>query len=218
MLKIFVVDMCLLKPCTCVSSIFHPFIRCLRESPAQFNTLTLRENGRHFPDDVFRCIFLNENCYIAIQISLKFVSAGPINNMPPLVLIMAWHQTDDKPLSEPMMVSLLMHICLNELITPIGGIVAYNSFHFFHSNLWICDYQIRYQREIDKLQKENRELKKSLLLKDNKNGKKRKMKVGDLWKRKRMGTNYLFGTKDMSASVEGLHLFRLFELALLKQA
>ena len=26
-----------------------------------FNTLTPRQNGRHFPDDIFKCIFLNEN-------------------------------------------------------------------------------------------------------------------------------------------------------------
>ena len=34
---------------------------------------------------------------------------GPINNIPALVLIMDWHWPGDKPLSEPMMVSLLMH-------------------------------------------------------------------------------------------------------------
>ena len=26
-----------------------------------FNTLRPRQNGRHFPDDIFKCIFLNEN-------------------------------------------------------------------------------------------------------------------------------------------------------------
>ena len=25
------------------------------------NTLRLRQNGRHFPDDIFKCTFLNEN-------------------------------------------------------------------------------------------------------------------------------------------------------------
>ena len=30
-------------------------------------------NGHHFPDDIFKCIFLNENVFIAIKISLKFV-------------------------------------------------------------------------------------------------------------------------------------------------
>ena len=42
-------------------------------------------NGRHFPDDIFQCIFLNENVSISIKISLKFVPKGQINSIPPLV-------------------------------------------------------------------------------------------------------------------------------------
>ena len=49
---------------------------------------------------------------ISIKISLKFVPNGPINNIPALVQIMAWRRPGDKPLSEPMMVSLLTHICV----------------------------------------------------------------------------------------------------------
>ena len=75
-------------------------------------TLRLKQNGRHFPDDIFKCISLNENVWILIKISLKFVLKGPINNIPALVQIMAWHRPGDKPLSEPMMVSLLTHICV----------------------------------------------------------------------------------------------------------
>ena len=37
------------------------------------------------------------------QIWLNFIPKGPINNNPALVQIMAWHQSDDKPLSEQMM-------------------------------------------------------------------------------------------------------------------
>ena len=43
---------------------------------------------------------------------LKFVPEGPIDNIPALVLIMAWRRPGDKTLSEPMMVSLLMYICV----------------------------------------------------------------------------------------------------------
>ena len=46
------------------------------------------------------------------KISLKFVPKGPINNIPALVQIMAWRRPGDKPISEPMMVSLLAHICV----------------------------------------------------------------------------------------------------------
>ena len=76
------------------------------------NTLSPRQNGRHFPDDIFRCIFLNENVWISIEVSLKFFPKGPINNLPALVQIMAWRRSGDKPLSEPMMVNLLTHICV----------------------------------------------------------------------------------------------------------
>ena len=79
---------------------------------SMFNTLRLRQNGRHFPDDIFKCIFLNENVWISIKISLKFVPKGPINNNPALVHIMAWHWPGDKPLSEPIMVKLSTHICV----------------------------------------------------------------------------------------------------------
>ena len=75
-------------------------------------TLGPRQNGRYFPDNIFKCIFLNENVLISIKISLKFVPMGPINNIPALVQIMAWRRPGDKPLSEPMPVSLLMHICV----------------------------------------------------------------------------------------------------------
>ena len=39
-------------------------------------TMRLRQNGRHFPDAIFQCIFLNENIWISIKISLKFVPKG----------------------------------------------------------------------------------------------------------------------------------------------
>ena len=43
---------------------------------------------------------------------MKFVPKGPINIIPALVQIMAWRRPGDKPLSEPMMVSLTTHICV----------------------------------------------------------------------------------------------------------
>ena len=68
--------------------------------------------GRHLPDDIFKWIFLNENAWISINISLKFIPRGPINNIPTLVQVMAWRRPGDKPLSEPMMVRLPTHICV----------------------------------------------------------------------------------------------------------
>ena len=79
---------------------------------ALFNSLRPRQNGRHFANDTFNRFIQNENVWISIKISLKFVPKAPINNIPSLDQIMAWRLPGDKPLSEPMMVSLLTHICV----------------------------------------------------------------------------------------------------------
>ena len=78
------------------------------------NTLRPRQNGRHFADYIFKHIIMNENVWIAIKISLKFVPKGPINNIPSLVQIMAWRRPSDKPLSEPMTARLPTHICVTQ--------------------------------------------------------------------------------------------------------
>ena len=67
------------------------------------NTLRPRQNGCHFTDNIFQCIFLNENVWIFNIIWLKFVPKGPIDNITALVQLMAWRRIGDKPLSEPMM-------------------------------------------------------------------------------------------------------------------
>ena len=53
-------------------------------------------------DGIFKCISLNENDKIRIQISLKLVPGIPIDNKPALVQVMACRQTGHKPLPEPM--------------------------------------------------------------------------------------------------------------------
>ena len=54
--------------------------------------------------------FFNENVWIAIKISLKFIPKGPINNILALVQVMAWRRPGNKQLSEPMLVCLLTHM------------------------------------------------------------------------------------------------------------
>ena len=53
------------------------------------NSSTPGQNGSHFADNTFRCISMNENVCIMIEISLKFVPKGPVDNNPALVKIMA---------------------------------------------------------------------------------------------------------------------------------
>ena len=57
----------------------------------------------HFRDDISKCIFLEENAYISIKISLQFVPRGPVNIIPALLPVTAWRRLGDKPLSDPIM-------------------------------------------------------------------------------------------------------------------
>ena len=84
----------------------------IRMMGSHINTFRPRQDGRHFADDIFTCILFKENCCILIKFSLKYVRKGPIDNNPALAQIMAWRRSGDKPLSEPMVVSLLTHICV----------------------------------------------------------------------------------------------------------
>ena len=60
-----------------------------------------------FTDDIFKCIFTNEKFMISIQISLKLVSNGSIDNTSALFPVMAWRRTGDEPLPEPMLIQFI---------------------------------------------------------------------------------------------------------------
>ena len=70
-----------------------------------------RQNGRHFPDDIFKSIFLNKNCCILMKISLNFVPRGPISNIPALAQIKVLRRSGDKPFLNQWWPSLVIHIC-----------------------------------------------------------------------------------------------------------
>ena len=103
---------------------------------SSFNTLRPKQNGRHFADDTFNLIFVNENVRISIKFTLKYVPKGPIDNIPASVQIMAWRRPGNKPISEPVMVSPLTHICVTRpqwvictcVRCPIGSTNPLNSF------------------------------------------------------------------------------------------
>ena len=49
------------------------------------NSSSPGQNGHHFTDDIFRCIFVNEKFSILFKISPKFVPKGQIDNNQALV-------------------------------------------------------------------------------------------------------------------------------------
>ena len=87
--------------------------------------------------------------WIWIKISLKYVSKGPINTIPVLGQIMAWCRPGDKPLCEPMMVRLPMHICVTR---PQWGIVAIWCHQELTSSHFWCAPELNYY---DKEKKRN---------------------------------------------------------------
>ena len=92
---------------------------------------TLTHWGRDKMADISQTTFSNAFSWMNIhQFRLifhwsLFLVVG-INNIPALVQIMAWCRLGDKPLSEPMMVSLLMHTCVTQpqwVNTNLGSMV-----------------------------------------------------------------------------------------------
>ena len=79
---------------------------------AYVNSLRPRWKRRHIADDIFKCIFLNENVWTLLKFTPKLVPNVRINNIPLLVQITAWRRPGDKPFSESMMVYLRTHICV----------------------------------------------------------------------------------------------------------
>ena len=97
---------------------------------------------------LYKYIFSNENVWIPIKISLNFVHECAINNIPTLniptlVQIMAWRRPGDKPLSEPMMVSLPMHRCVTRPQWVIGYTVRLPV--MMKKNGWMCGENGSYQ-------------------------------------------------------------------------
>ena len=100
-----------------------------------------RRNGRYNADDIFKCFFLKENVWMPTKFSLKFVRKGPINNIPALVQIMAWRRPGDKPLSEPMMVSLLTHICVTRSQWVNTDFLYCNMISYWVVSIWLVIIQ-----------------------------------------------------------------------------
>ena len=83
----------------------------LRTSTWRINSSSPGQNVRHFADNIFKCIFMNEKSCILDWISLKFIPKGPTDKKSTLVQVMTWHWIGNKPLPEQMLSSSLMHLC-----------------------------------------------------------------------------------------------------------
>ena len=89
--------------------LYKDYILCAFGICYTSDTLRPGENIRLFADDLFPYSCLREDKFrLKFHLYLFLES----DNTPVLVQIMAWCRPGDKPLSEPMMFSLLTHICV----------------------------------------------------------------------------------------------------------
>ena len=86
-----------------------------------FNTMWPKQNGRHFADDVFKCIFLTENFWFSNNVWLKFVHRGSIENVPSFVQIMACRLAGASLYLNQRWSSLLTHTCVTRPRWVKGG-------------------------------------------------------------------------------------------------
>ena len=56
------------------------------------NTLRPRQHGLHFPDDIFKWIFLNEYIWVRSKFHQTLFLGGKIDKTSILVQIVAWRQ------------------------------------------------------------------------------------------------------------------------------
>ena len=90
------------------------------------------------PQCDFECILLNENIWIPIKISPKFVPKGPFTLA--LVEIMAWRCPGDKPSFQPRMVSLPTHVCVTQPHRVKQGLVQCT---LFEQKCSLCELPCR---------------------------------------------------------------------------
>ena len=135
---------------------YNTRIQCI--SRHGINSSTPGQNGRHFTENIFRCILVNEKFCI-----LKFVHKAPIDINPALVQIMARHWIGDKSFSEPMLIqftdaymrhygktSFLVFFCvlLKPPLCGFGGhIDSYRGVWFCQCNMQCCEFVCYFSME-----------------------------------------------------------------------
>ena len=75
------------------------------------NPSLLRQLGGKIADDIFKRIFVNENDWMSIKISLKFIPKCAIDNKSALVQVMAWHRQATSHYLNQCWPSSVTHIC-----------------------------------------------------------------------------------------------------------
>ena len=86
---------CMCNPYVFVKCYFTMVTYSYALAQLNLNSSPPGQNGCHFADDISKCIFMNAKFCTSIQISLKFVPKGPIDNKSALVQLMLIQFTCD---------------------------------------------------------------------------------------------------------------------------
>ena len=93
-----------------ISSLKHLIFKCNRkwnwsfDSPIFVQVITTEKYDAH--------LHISATEIYPFQLVYKFHQYSPTSTIPALIWIMGWRRPGDKPLSEPMMVRLPMHVCV----------------------------------------------------------------------------------------------------------
>ena len=98
----------------------HYTVGCLLVSLLSLNASPPGQNGRHFADEIFRCISVNETFCILIRISLTFVAKGLIDNMSALVRFMVYSHA----ISQSLKLYVKYNLLLDSLITDTTELIC----------------------------------------------------------------------------------------------
>ena len=101
------------------------------------NTLRQRQIGQHLADHISKCIFMNQNIPI-LFLRVTFC------NIPSIVQVMAWNQPGDKPLFEPMILSLLAHICVTITGVNVDQVRLY--IIMYHNCVVLITFWLKWQK------------------------------------------------------------------------
>ena len=86
-------------------------------------TLRPEQDGHHFADDIFKCIFLGKKNYcISIQIMMRLIPKGPIESKWVWVQVMAWCLFSANPLLKPIVTQFTDHIYVSP-VAPFTNMV-----------------------------------------------------------------------------------------------
>ena len=108
------------------------------------NILRPIQNCRHFADAIFKFIFLKENVWISLKISLKFVPKGRINNIPALVQIMGYASK-----SHLLLANNVLLLSYFSLIVCLSTVIMCSDVWWWCDTLWLygCIWMLAYEQQ-----------------------------------------------------------------------